>query len=155
MPTVFSKLDGQSSQSLHYPPYKTNLIGESMSADERAIRDFLLKWYAATAKHDTDALLAMLADDIVFLTPGHPPFGKAEFARMNSDQVDLKVSGDFEEVIISGDMACTRGFINVTVTPKAGGTTSKLAGYTLSVFRKQADGRWLLSRDANFVKPVT
>jgi len=25
------------------------------------------------------------------------------------------------------------------------------AGYTLTVFRKQSDGRWLLSRDANLI----
>jgi len=126
-----------------------------MTSDEKAIRDFLPRWFAATETNDSQTQLAMLADDIVFITPNGPPFGKAEFARMNSDQTDLKVSGDFEEVIVSGDMACTRGFINVTVTPKVGGTTTKLAGYILSVFRKQADGRWLLSRDANFVKPVS
>lgn len=125
-----------------------------MSADEQAIRDFLPKWFAATEANDSDSQLSMLADDVVFLTPGRPPFGKAEFAGMKSDAVTIKASGDFEEVIVSGNMACTRGFINVSVTLKAGGTTTKLAGHILSVFRKQPDGRWLLSRDANFVKPV-
>jgi uncharacterized protein (TIGR02246 family) len=125
-----------------------------MSADEQAIRDFLPKWFAATERNDSESQLAMLADDIVFLTPNGPPFGKKEFAAMKMEAMTIKASGDFEEVIISGDMACTRGYITVTVTPKAGGSANKLAGYILSVFRKQADGQWLLSRDANFVKPV-
>jgi ketosteroid isomerase-like protein len=29
---------------------------------------------------DVPALLALMTDDVVFVTPGRPPFGKAEFA---------------------------------------------------------------------------
>jgi ketosteroid isomerase-like protein len=42
----------------------------------------------------------------------------------------------------------------LSVTPRAGGETVQLAGYRLTVYRKQPDGRWLLARDAHTVVPV-
>ena len=32
-----------------------------------------------------------------------------------------------------------------------GGSAVKRTGYTLTILRKQADGRWLLARDANLL----
>jgi ketosteroid isomerase-like protein len=35
-----------------------------------------------------------------------------------------------------------------------GGTPIRRAGYTLTILRKEADGKWLLARDANLVTEV-
>ena len=42
----------------------------SMSADERAIREVPQEWMRATAAGDLARVLELMADDIVFLTPG-------------------------------------------------------------------------------------
>jgi uncharacterized protein (TIGR02246 family) len=49
-----------------------------------------------------------------------------------------------------GDWACLRNHLQVTVTPP-GDSPVKRAGYTLTILRKQADGKWLLARDANLL----
>jgi uncharacterized protein (TIGR02246 family) len=128
-----------------------------MSTDELAIRQFLTTWFEATANDDVDTLLSLTTEDIVFLTPFKPPMDRAEFARevrVNAGKLRIEAEGEFEEVTVSGDMGYGRGKLTVTITPKAGGLPTKLSGYALSVFRKQADGRWLLSRDANLLAAV-
>ena len=50
-----------------------------MSNDEQAIRTWLNDWLRTSAKGDSQTMLAMLTDDMVFLVPGQPPFGKKEF----------------------------------------------------------------------------
>ena len=49
-----------------------------------------------------------------------------------------------------GDWAYLRNFIEITITP-AGGTPVRRSGFTLTILRKEPDGRWLLARDANLV----
>jgi len=39
----------------------------------------------------------------------------------------------------------------MTITPRDGGTPMRRSGYTLSILRKEADGRWVLARDANML----
>jgi ketosteroid isomerase-like protein len=44
-----------------------------MSDDERAIREFVATWHRATASCDLPQLLALMAEDVVFLVAGQPP----------------------------------------------------------------------------------
>lgn len=44
-----------------------------MQNDEQAIRHLIEKWHAATAVGDLTQILGLMADDVVFLTPGQPP----------------------------------------------------------------------------------
>src|SRR5262245_35767535 len=128
-----------------------------MPADEQAIRDLQAAWLAASAAGDLSRLLPLLADDVVFLTPGRPPFGKQEFAvnfTAGLKQFRINASGDAEEIVVVGNVAYARTRLSVSLTPLAGGEPKRMAGYALTVFRKQPDGRWLLSRDANLAAPV-
>ena len=52
-----------------------------MRTGEQAIRDLLDTWWNATTEEDVDTLLGMMADDVLYLTPGQEPFGKREFER--------------------------------------------------------------------------
>jgi uncharacterized protein (TIGR02246 family) len=127
-----------------------------MSADERAIRQLVDTWLAATAAGDTARVLTLMADDVVFLTPGRPPFGREVFeaaARAPGKPPQVQCAGDLEEVVVVGDFAYARARLTVTVTPP-GGQPEHRAGYTLSIFRKRPDGRWVLARDANLVVPA-
>jgi ketosteroid isomerase-like protein len=87
--------------------------------------------------------------DMVFLVPGQPSFGKKEFKAawdgpMKGPRLESKA--DLEECIVSGNMACTRTRLAVAITTPDG-NVSRASGYTLSFFRKQPDGRWLLARE--------
>jgi ketosteroid isomerase-like protein len=54
-----------------------------------------------------------------------------------------------EEVVTVGEVAYARSRDALAVTPRAGGEEKRLAGYRMTVYRKHADGRWLLARDAH------
>jgi uncharacterized protein (TIGR02246 family) len=128
-----------------------------VGSDEGCIRAVQAAWFEATAAGDLARLRTLMADDVVFLVPGRPPFGAAEFAsgfEAAQRQVRISCSGELEEVVVSGDVAYTRGRLAVSVLPLSGGLARWMSGYTLSVFRRQADGRWVLARDANLLSPA-
>jgi uncharacterized protein (TIGR02246 family) len=62
----------------------------------------------------------------------------------------MEGESDIRELEVLGDWAYLRAYIKVTMTPP-GGTPVRRAGYTLTILRKQPDGRWLLARDANLM----
>jgi uncharacterized protein (TIGR02246 family) len=124
-----------------------------MSNDEQAIRDLIQTWCRATEAGDLDSILPLMADDMIFLTPGQPPFGKAEFAagfRAMRDRVRIQVGSEIEEIRVSGGMAWCRHRLTVRVTPLQGGDAVSKTGYALGIYRCDG-GRWVLMQDANLV----
>ena len=55
-----------------------------------------------------------------------------------------------KEDMCSGDWAWLRNRLHITITPPGGKPTVR-SGYTLTILKKQADGKWVLTRDANLV----
>ena len=123
-----------------------------MDEDERAIRGLIDAWMAASKAGDTAAVLDMMTDDVVFMTPGREPFGKAEFAATSKGMSDYRIDGraDVLELKLFGDWAWVRNRLELEITPPDGETSSR-SGYTLTVLQKGEDGRWRLCRDANLV----
>lgn len=127
-----------------------------MSDDEKAVRKLVDDWMAATKAGDKQTVLEMVADDVLFITPFGPPFGKKEFAGAQGDNSDMpKIDGESKilEMEVMGERAWTRNQIDITITPPGGGETKKMSGQTLTLLKKGADGKWRIFRDANFVKP--
>lgn len=124
-----------------------------MSPDERAIRDVIATWLEASAAGDTEKVLSLMSDDVVFLVAGRAPFGKAEFAAASDAIATHRIEARHEvrEVEVSGDLAYARSQLAITMTPVAGGAALRRSGPVLSVFRRTPDGRWLLARDANLL----
>jgi uncharacterized protein (TIGR02246 family) len=93
-----------------------------------------------------------MADDVVFLVPGKESFGKQQFAEMSRSMHDVQLSGhqEIKELTISGDWATCISHVAITVTPREGPAFNR-SGYTLSIFRRQASGAWVLARDANLM----
>ena len=123
-----------------------------MSPDERAIRELVDTWMKASRAGDTETVLGLMSDDVIFMVPGREPFGKQTFAA-NSRSVDgvkLEGSADIRELKVLGDWAYLRNFIEITITPP-GGETVRRSGFTLTILRKEPDGCWVLARDANLV----
>ena len=126
-----------------------------MSDDETAIRHVISTWMSATKAGDAATVLDLMTDDVVFLVPGQKPFGKEAFAAAAGQQSEMEFDGksDVEEIKIVGDWAFVRTRLQLAVTMRASGETTRRAGYTLSVFRKCPDGKWRLARDANLLAP--
>jgi uncharacterized protein (TIGR02246 family) len=123
-----------------------------MTDDERAIRELVETWMDASRRGDLATVLGLMSDDVLFLTPGHEPFGKEAFraAFESMRGVELDGRAEIEEIEILGDWAWIRNHIEMTVTPP-GGEAIRRSGYTLTILRKEADGCWRLFRDANLV----
>jgi uncharacterized protein (TIGR02246 family) len=125
-----------------------------MSSDEAEIRALVGAWIAASNSGDVPALLALMTDDVLFMTPGRPPFGKERFAsdseRVTGVSVDARA--EIKEIEIFGPRAFIRNHIQAVVTAPDS-PPKRLSGYAMSIFRKEADGRWRLARDANLVMP--
>jgi uncharacterized protein (TIGR02246 family) len=126
----------------------------SAGEDERQIRKLIESWIAASNARDLPALMDMMTDDVVFMTPGRAPFGKAEFAadvgRMRNVAIDARAQ--VQELEIFGPRAYIRNHIQVELT-SPGQAPKRVSGYAMSVLRKEADGRWRITRDANLVMP--
>ena len=129
-----------------------------MGPDEREIREVHSTWIDAVNAGDLSGLLTLMADDVVFLGPGQSPVGRDGFAANFSaahQQVRIRCISELEEVVVVGEVAYTRSRDALSVTPRAGGEATQLAGHRITVYRKQSDGRWLLARDAHTLSPVT
>ncbi|MEM5403279.1 MULTISPECIES: SgcJ/EcaC family oxidoreductase [Paraburkholderia] len=128
-----------------------------MTDDERAIREMVQTWMEASRAGDTAKVLSLMTDDVVFTVPGQEPFGKAEFAAASQAQQDMRIEGTAEivELQVLGNWAFLRNRIDISVKPPGAAQPMRRAGYTLTLVRKDASGRWLLARDANLVAPKT
>jgi uncharacterized protein (TIGR02246 family) len=126
-----------------------------MNPDEQAIRNLIAQWHRATAAGDVDTVLGLMSDDVIFLVAGKPPMqGRKTFEKglrglLTSHRVES--SGDVQELQVSGDLAFCRTALTVRMIPLSGGRASERSGSTLSIFRKQPTGSWMLVRDANLL----
>ena len=128
-----------------------------MDKNEKAIRELVETWQRATLAGDLETVLSLMSDDVVFVVPGQPPFGKQAFkASMQSPMKGTRIESksDIEEIVVSGDVAYLRNHLEVTVTPPQAPPVRR-KGYTLTILRLQTDGRWLLVRDANLLALVS
>jgi uncharacterized protein (TIGR02246 family) len=125
-----------------------------MKADEQQIRELIAKWHEYTRRGDVESVLELMTDDVLFTVVGRPPFGKAEFAEASRQMAGMKLETEheIEEVTVRADSAWSRVRLRVSVT-NADGKELRREGYTLSIYVKVADGRWLLARDANLLGP--
>jgi uncharacterized protein (TIGR02246 family) len=127
-----------------------------MHEDEEAIRHLVATWMTASQSGDTDTVLGLMSDDVIFLVPGQAAMRGKEAFRSSQSALrtfDLEATSDIEEINVLGDWAYMRTSLTVIITPKDGGPPMRRAGDTLSILRKQ-DGRWLLARDATLLTVV-
>jgi uncharacterized protein (TIGR02246 family) len=124
-----------------------------MNEDERAIRELVDVWLAATKAGDLQSVLDLMSEDAIFLAPGGEPFGKEAFARAFQGMAGVRLDGrsQIQELQVLGDWAYLRNFIEMTVRPPDATAPVRRAGHSLTILRKGSDGRWRLSRDANLM----
>jgi len=128
-----------------------------MTPDERAVRELHTRWMDAVNAGDPMQLLRLMTDDVRFLNPGRAPFGRDGFRGVFTaahQQFQIQCVSELEEIDIVEDIAYTLCRDTLSVTSRAHGETSELAGHRMTIYRKQPDGRWLLARDANTLTSV-
>ena len=98
-----------------------------------------------------------MAEDVVFLIAGQPPMrGRVAFAaafQAGLGKVRLEPISTIQEIQVTGDLAYCWNHLQVAVMPLQGGSPMRRSGYTLTIFRKEPDGRWVVFRDANMLAP--
>jgi uncharacterized protein (TIGR02246 family) len=114
----------------------------------------LATWLDATRKGDIATVLTLMADDVLFMTPGQEPSGKEAFAAAATKMKGMRIegTGNIQEVTVIGDWAWLRNRLEVTMTPPVGKPIRRF-GYTLTILRKEAAGNWVIARDANLLAP--
>ncbi len=124
-----------------------------MTEDERAIRELVATWFAASKVGDLATVLSLMTDDAIFMVPGREPFGKEGFAAASEGIKNVRIEGnsDIQEIRVLGDWAYLRNYIEMTVSPPDAGKPVRRSGYTVTILRKEGDGRWRLARDANLL----
>ena len=136
------------------PPLKANTLTTEQTV-EAALREVVETWHQATAAGDVARVLSLMAEDVVFLAPERPPMqGRRAFERSLRELLathTITSKGQVREVVTSGDLAYAWTDLTVTVAARDGGQPVERRGPTLSIFRRQPDGRWLLVRDANML----
>lgn len=128
-----------------------------MTSDEQQIRDLIATWMEASRRGETDRVLELMDEDVVFLGAGRPAMrGRAEFAAASRGTSGMSIDGgaDVQEIHVSGDLAYCWNQLTVVVRAGDGTIVRNMAGPVLSVMRKGQDGRWRIFRDANMLAPV-
>jgi uncharacterized protein (TIGR02246 family) len=132
----------------------SQIYSEASQDDAQAIRALVDTWLHASEQKDLDALLPLMEDDVVFITPGNEPFGKEAFRHGFESMKDTKLecASEIQEIRVLGDWAYLHNFLRITFIPPHG-TPKKLSGHILSILHKGTDGQWRIARDANQVVP--
>lgn len=129
-----------------------------MSKEEEEIRQLVSTWMTASKEGDVETVLSLMADDVVFLTPGRPVMNKAEFATAMRAQAgqgtpELDSKSEIQEIKVLGDWAFMWAKLTVVATTPSGAQSTTRAGHTLSILKKEK-GKWVLARDANMLAPT-
>lgn len=126
-----------------------------MDSDESQIRALVQQWHAASQAGETDHVLELMTDDVVFLTVGRPPMSKSEFAALSRippgvARPRMEIEQEIQEIVVLGELAYMRSQLSVCVHPPQATEPIERSGPTLTIFQK-VNGRWLLARDANLL----
>src|SRR5262245_18499010 len=130
---------------------KTTRAG--ISTDEQSIRELVDTWLAASKKQDVTTLHSLMADDIIFMTPGSEPFGKEAFTASEQQPILKQATSKIQELEVLGNTAWMRNHLDVTIQ-FPNGESKRQSGYTLTILKKNPAGQWVISRDANLLMPT-
>src|SRR6476660_4698110 len=111
-----------------------------MTNDEREIRELVDRWMTASKAGDMATVRSLMPEELIFMVPGQPPFGKQAFAKASEGMKDVRIEGtsDIQEIQVVGDWAYLRNHLTMTVTLPGGGKTVRRSGYTLTILRKES-----------------
>jgi ketosteroid isomerase-like protein len=66
-----------------------------------------------------------------------------DYTALSAANARMTGTSDIREINVLGDLAYVRNHIDITITPP-GRNVMRHSGYTLSILRKQSNGKWVL-----------
>jgi uncharacterized protein (TIGR02246 family) len=119
------------------------------SDDVNAIRQLAENWRSGWLAGDTDALLALYADDPVLMPWGQPTvFGKDAIRPLYQSvfkEYTIKSQTRVMDVEASGDLGYFWSTYKLTATPKAGGEPFEEEGKSVFIVKRE-HGAWKIAR---------
>jgi uncharacterized protein (TIGR02246 family) len=119
-------------------------------ADLAAIARLRDEYVAAHNAGDLDRIMALWADDAIFMAADEPTiYGKAairEHIEKILDQIPARVALSLEETRIADDWAFDRGVETVTMETEASGQSVTMRVKYICILQRQADGSWRFAR---------
>ena len=123
---------------------------QSISAPGWA-QDQLAAWYEAFNAGEAKAVAALYAMDATIVPPDTAPIrGRAAIEAYHTKihrETKFACSGSFDAFKVAANTAVAWGHDDCTETPRAGGAAKKTKSLWISVYEKQADGKWIIIRD--------
>jgi ketosteroid isomerase-like protein len=129
-----------------------SLAATARPATDATANQAFAAYVKAINSNNVDSLLAMLTEDVVFLSPHEPvlvgkkalrPWAEAYLGafRIHWDKTSL-------EFVVAGEWAFERYAYKSTDTSKSGGAVTKDTGKGLVIYHHDPDGKWRVARDA-------
>jgi uncharacterized protein (TIGR02246 family) len=131
-------------------------VSLSAQATPAWAQDANAKWYAAFEAGDAAAIARFYASDTVVFVPDQTLRGRAAIQAYhagNFQKTRFKCDWGIDSVQVVGKQAAVLGHDACVETPKAGGAAKTTKSRWLTIYEQQADGSWLMARDAS--EPVT
>ena len=115
----------------------------AVAAVRQVFEQYVDDWNAP----NIDAVLAILADDVVQMPPDTVIVGKealsADWRSFFAENTDVW-EPTIDEIQAAGNLVFIKTGGTETTTPRAGGETNTTAGKGITVFRRDASGAWKL-----------
>jgi uncharacterized protein (TIGR02246 family) len=133
-------------------PQKSEQAGTQTPDVRPAVDSAANRLLAALRTDSPDSLLALMADDVIIMPPNEPVLkGKAAVRTWYEAFVKQMHTSSLtitdREVLIGGDYATEVAGFEWTLIPAAGGAPMVDRGSYMQVWHRQADGRWVFSRE--------
>jgi ketosteroid isomerase-like protein len=123
--------------------------GGSSEADAHRVHQ---NYVDAINSNSPDSLLGMMTEDVVFLSANEPVMvGKAAVRPwVDSYYGAYRTHWDkpVQEFVVNGDWAYERYSYASTDTSRTDGSVVRGTGWGLVLYRRDADGKWRVARDA-------
>lgn len=122
------------------------------AASDAAAKQVHANYVRVINSNNTDSLMSMVTEDVVYLEAGAKPYVGKSVVRPWIDgyfkAFHTTWDKPVDEFVVVGDVAYERYHYTSTDVPVAGGKPVVDTGWGFIVFRREADGVWRVARDA-------
>ncbi len=126
----------------------------SQQEDQQAIADLQRRDIDANIAVDTDKIMALRTDDVVYLVPGRAPVIGQDAVRAYLEDIRKQLADwdmvgyeeNWQEVQVSGDVAYEWGTIHIRAQQANEKRESSATRNVIQVLKRQPGGDWKISR---------
>ena len=125
-----------------------------LEEDKKAIAELQRRDIEANIAVDTDKLLELRTDDVVYLVPGRPPLVGKDAVRKYLEGIRQELANwdmvgyeeNWQEVQVVGEFAFEWGTVNIRAQKDGQRQESAAVRNVAQVLKRQPDGSWKIAR---------